>query len=198
MATPEKGYVTNPRTNRKITVGGAVYNKLLKEGVTFTLETGEAPKPLANVIGFWKPEQENGYLSQWYLRPFTIGDTFSCAEQWMMVMKAKVFHDEEMAKKILAERDPKKMKALGRKVKGFTDARWDDVKYQIVLEGNLAKFRQNPDLLARLLKTGDATLVEASPRDKVWGVGTSKLDPAAWTGQNLLGKALMETRRHLS
>jgi predicted NAD-dependent protein-ADP-ribosyltransferase YbiA (DUF1768 family) len=45
-------------------------------------------------------------------------------------------------------------------------------------------------------------LVEASPRDRVWGIGISAghehaTDPARWRGLNLLGFALMEARAGL-
>ncbi len=68
--------------------------------------------------------------------------------------------------------------------------------------GNLAKFGQHADLREFLLTTGDRVLVEASPFDRIWGIGMgpnnpAALRPSAWRGQNLLGFALMEVRERL-
>ena len=120
----------------------------------------------------------------------------------MMAQKAALFGDEETRKKIMAAGHPREYKALGRDVKPFDAAAWDREKYGIVLQGNLAKFSQNPELLAFLLGTGDAILVEASPYDAVWGVKLPADDPRIhnpreWKGENLLGFALMETRDRL-
>ena len=94
---------------------------------------------------------------------------------------------------------PAEYKKLGRKVKGFDATVWDEKKLDIVVEGNKAKFGQNPDLKEFLLDTGDAILVEASPYDKIWGIGldretalNSRIED--WNGENLLGCALMEVR----
>ena len=70
------------------------------------------------------------------------------------------------------------------------------------MQGNLAKFRQNPLLGDFLRGTGDAVLVEASPVDCIWGIGWAEDDPQArlpemWDGSNLLGFALMEVREQL-
>jgi ribA/ribD-fused uncharacterized protein len=96
-------------------------------------------------------------------------------------------------------RDPKEIKALGRKVKGFDETLWNKVKYSIVLNGNFLKFTQNPSLREFILSTGDDILVEASPYDAVWGIRMSANDenatnPMKWRGTNLLGFALMEVR----
>ena len=90
-------------------------------------------------------------------------------------------------------------KKLGRKVRNFEPEPWDSKKSEIVVEGNKAKFSQNPDLKEFLLSTGDAILVEASPYDKIWGIGLDretamKGSVEQWQGENLLGCALMEVR----
>ena len=97
---------------------------------------------------------------------------------------------------------PKEMKAYGRAVRGFDKAAWDNACYEIVKKGNLAKFTQNPDLLAFLFTTGNRILVEASPMDRIWGIGMGKNNPDAenplkWRGRNLLGFALTEVRTQL-
>ena len=139
-------------------------------------------------------------LSQWYPCQFEVeGVTYTSAEQYMMAEKAKLFGDEEIRTEILSTSDPRTCKALGRKVKNFDKAVWDKEKEHIVRKGNTKKFLQNSALRNFLLSTGDKVLVEASPTDRVWGIGMGKnnpdaLDPQKWRGQNLLGFALMNVR----
>lgn len=58
------------------------------------------------VICFHNPEEENGYLSNWYLSDFTIDDIrFTSMGQFMMYEKAFCFNDEKIAKQILATND---------------------------------------------------------------------------------------------
>ena len=142
-------------------------------------------------------------FSQWYPCTFTVGEhTFNCAEQYMMYGKAMLFADTETAQKILAAQHPREHKALGRKVKPFDDAQWKRERIAIVRTGSHAKFTQNAELRAKLLATAGTTLVEASPYDKIWGIGLAASDPRAqdpnqWRGQNLLGKILTELRDQL-
>ena len=139
-------------------------------------------------------------LSQWYPCQFEVeGVTYTSAEQYMMAEKAKLFGDEEIRAEILNTDDPRMCKALGRKVKNFDKAVLDKEKEHIVRKGNTKKFLQNSALRNFLLSTGDKVLVEASPTDRVWGIGMGKnnpdaLDPQKWRGQNLLGFALMNVR----
>lgn len=143
-------------------------------------------------------------FSQWYRSAFTVGPyTYNCAEQYMMHGKALLFADPEVGAQILAAEHPRQHKALGRKVHGFSDERWRAHREQIVLEGNRAKFTQNPELRARLLETAGTELVEASPYDRIWGIGLAASDPRAqdpktWRGQNLLGKILTRLREELA
>jgi len=142
-------------------------------------------------------------FSQWYRCRFEAGGrAFNCAEQYMMHGKALLFDDAEVAERILAADHPREHKALGRKVKRFDDAVWKRERETIVRAGNHAKFTQNPELLELLLGTAGTTLVEASPYDRIWGIGLSATDPRAldatqWRGQNLLGKILTALRDEL-
>ncbi|MEO7095119.1 MAG: NADAR family protein [Polyangiales bacterium] len=143
-------------------------------------------------------------FSQWYRCSFTASElTFMCAEQYMMHGKAVLFGDAESAAEIVAATHPKKHKELGRKVKNFDDAVWKREREAIVKAGNRAKFTQNAELLELLLATARTTLVEASPYDRIWGIGLAASDPkaqdpATWRGQNLLGKILTRLRDELA
>ena len=98
--------------------------------------------------------------------------------------------------------NPRKYKSLGRKVQGFDEAIWATHAREIVQKGCLLKFSQNDDLKEYLLSTGNRLLAEASPYDKIWGIGLAKLDAARvpqerWTGKNWLGECLMAVRKTL-
>lgn len=164
-----------------------------------------AEKPNVKIIYFWghtpNPHRITAScLSQWYDCKFDVGGiTYHTAEQFMMANKAALFHDEEIGEKIMNEKHPAAYKKLGRQIKNFDSKTWDGIKYYTVVQGNKAKFSQNKDLKNFLLSTGDAILVEASPYDKIWGIGIDK-DTAMkgtvndWKGENLLGCALMDVR----
>ena len=137
-----------------------------------------------NFMFFWgcgpKTRIQKGCLSQWWPCSFEIdGIRYNCAEQYMMAEKARVFGDREMLDAILKTSNPKDIKAYGRAVRGFDPLKWNGVKYDAVVRGNLAKFSQNQELKKFLLSTGDAELVEASPKDRIWGIGLAEDDPRA-------------------
>jgi hypothetical protein len=141
-------------------------------------------------------------LSQWHMVDFVVnGIKYICCEQYMMAEKAKLFNDNDTLIKIMKATHPKEHKDLGRIVKGYNQKIWDENKYQIVYTGNYHRFKQNKQDLEWLLAT-EGTLVEASPIDRIWGVGLSADNPLIkdeknWRGQNLLGKALTEVRETL-
>jgi ribA/ribD-fused uncharacterized protein len=130
------------------------------------------------------------------------GVRYSSAEHYMMVAKARLSGDTETAGKILAAPHPGAAKALGRQVRGFDERRWAEHRFDVVIAGNMAKFGQHPQLRDFLASTSNRVLVEASPRDRVWGIGLAAGDeragsPECWPGLNLLGFALMEVRHRL-
>jgi len=147
---------------------------------------------------FWK-----GQLSQWFKRTFTVdGVKYNCAEQYMMARKAMLFKDDLALKKIMEATNPYDQKAYGRNVEFFDVGEWQAVAKDIVFRGNYEKFTQHPDLLAILMSTGDKTLVEASPYDKLWGIGVSEDDPRAkdrstWPGRNWLGEVLTNVKNKI-
>lgn len=142
-------------------------------------------------------------LSQWWKSDFTIEtDTYCCMEQYMMAEKARLFEDDEVLNEIMESKHPKQIKELGRKVKNFDEKVWEQKRYSIILNGNYAKFIQNERLKEFLLGAKNRVIVEASPYDKIWGIGMSSDDeqinnPLKWKGLNLLGFALMEVRDEL-
>jgi ribA/ribD-fused uncharacterized protein len=155
---------------------------------------------------FWghQPARDGGVgpgcLSQWWPVTFTEdGHTYASAEHYMMAHKAWLFGDGESADRILAAGHPGEAKKLGRTVRGFDEPTWDAHRFGIVVRGNVAKFGAHDDLTEFLLGTSGRVLVEASPLDRVWGIGLAASDeraasPAAWQGANLLGFALMAAR----
>jgi len=156
-------------------------------------------------VYFWKE-----FLSNWYPSPFSLTEkdgkqiTFHNSEQYFMWIKAKTFGDEEIAKRILQQgADPKKAKDLGRLVKNYDDRVWNEKRYQVMVDANILKFTQNEELKSQLLdqKYNNKHFVEASPYDRIWGIGCSEkmaLDSRSnWKGLNLLGKVLDEVREKL-
>ena len=167
--------------------------------------SGARPKWLM----FWghQPQRDGsvgaGALSQWWPSAFTVdGVRYATAEHWMMAGKARLFGDEASAEAILAARTPAEAKNLGRLVRGFDEERWNAARFDLVVTGNTAKFGQDPALRGYLLGTSGRVLVEASPLDRVWGIGLAATDdraqdPDRWCGLNLLGFALMAARARL-
>jgi ribA/ribD-fused uncharacterized protein len=169
------------------------------------VDAGGRPKYLM----FWghRPPTGGGAgkecLSQWWPAPFTVdGVVYPTAEHFMMAGKALAFGDAQTAKRVARAPHPAAAKALGRQVRGFDEQMWAQQRFGIVVTGNLAKFGQHPELGEFLLATGKRVLVEASPQDRVWGIGLAADDeraasPCTWRGLNLLGFALMEVRHRL-
>ncbi|WP_329139615.1 NADAR family protein [Streptomyces sp. NBC_01476] len=161
-------------------------------------------------LPFWghRPQRDGtigpGCLSQWWPAPFTVdGTTYPTAEHWMMAAKARLFGDRDAERRAVAAVHPKAAKDAGRTVRSFDEAVWVRERFALVTEGSFHKFAAHPDLRAFLLGTGSRVLVEASPVDRIWGIGLAADDeratsPSQWRGLNLLGFALMEARSRLA
>lgn len=159
---------------------------------------------------FWghRPQPDGsigkGCLSQWWPCDFVVdGVEYASAEHWMMASKARLFDDPDALAQIVAARTPAEAKKLGRLVRHFDEQIWSAQRFDLVVEGNVAKFGQDEALRSFLLSTTNRVLVEASPRDRIWGIGMgaaneAATDPARWRGRNLLGFALMEARERLT
>lgn len=156
-------------------------------------------------VFFWGHQEQGDTVSkscfsQWYESTFSENDIeYMTAEHYMMAEKAKLFGDNETYQKIIKATNPGEAKSLGREVQGFDESKWGENRFQIVVSGNVLKFSQNQKLREFLLNTSNRVLVEASPVDKIWGIGLAvdnqkAENPNLWKGQNLLGFALMEVR----
>ncbi|KAI1957501.1 hypothetical protein LOZ58_005585 [Ophidiomyces ophidiicola] len=180
----------------------------LQEGPKEEVKPAHADGP----VYFWKPSQLHGFLSQWYTSRFAVvGDRedveikYMNCEHYMMHLKGMLFApDDIITQQILAPGKPaphpSTLRSLGRQIPNFDSKIWGKERFQIVVDGNYLKFTQNEDLRTQLLATGNRELVEASPRDRIWGVGFGANNAGAmrarW-GSNLLGKALMEVRERI-
>lgn len=155
------------------------------------------------IIGFHNPEEEYGFLSNWYLSDFQVdGRKYSSMEQYMMYQKAVLFQDLETAEQIMLTDQVGAIKALGRSVRHYEEHVWAGRRQIIVYRGLLEKFAQSAQMQKALLDTGDAVLAECAVQDRIWGIGLSmkderRFDMGEWCGQNLLGYALMEVRVQL-
>ncbi len=173
-----------------------------RESLIASIAQGYRPK----FLFFWSHEPKipgqvgKECLSQWYPASFEVdGVAYPAAEHYMMAEKARLFGDLEACQQILQARHPKEAKNLGQSVRGFDEETWTFHRCEIVVRGNTAKFGQNPALRSFLLQTGERVLAEASPHDRIWGIGLSAdnpraVDPQQWQGLNLLGFALMKVR----
>ncbi|MFJ9566580.1 NADAR family protein [Streptomyces fuscichromogenes] len=164
-------------------------------GIRYLHFWGHRPRPDGQVSA--------SCLSQWWPSRFVVdGVEYATAEHWMMAAKARLFGDAEAERAVLASAHPAEAKKAGRLVQGFDEAVWQRERLGTVTEGSVHKFAADPDLRGFLLATGDRVLVEASPVDRVWGIGLAATDAAAedpsrWKGLNLLGFALMAARERL-
>jgi len=176
------------------------------------------PRPKSHYLFFWRPQDTNGWASQWHRSSFTAPlsaaiphasrtpYTFPTAEHWMMACKAALFSDTTTLELILEENtkpdtNPKTIKALGRMISPFDEKTWVEHREEIVYFGNSYKFGQDAELKKTLLGTGNLILVEASPYDRIWGIGFKEdramQEKERW-GLNLLGKALMRVREEFA
>lgn len=143
---------------------------------------------------FW-----GGPFSQWYPCKIEIdGVKYNCCEQYMMAEKARMFGDMDALEAIMKSTEPRKQKAYGRGVKNFVPQMWDLTSRDVVFRANLAKF-SDPELKRYMMSFGSEEIVEASPYDKIWGIGLGEDDPRAldksqWLGTNWLGEVLMRVR----
>ena len=185
------------------------YHEWLAETVDTLKKAGKIPDKLVisgqkvDAYFFHRPEELHGYLSNWYPSPFDLdGIHFSSVEQYIMYRKCMMFGDEASARAVLETEDTATQQAIGRKAKGYIGSVWAGMRQMVVYRGLLAKFRQNEELKQKLLDTGNTYLVECAASDKIWACGVrldddKRFDASNWTGNNILGFALMAVRDQL-
>ncbi|KAF8757231.1 hypothetical protein RHS01_03747 [Rhizoctonia solani] len=177
--------------------------RLQSAGGSEAESNANAPQTTASddTIYFFRPKEEHGYLSQWYKSPFNNGIySYENAEQYMMHQKGILF---ARILRLLALFWRLQIRAISRPRKNgsnFDEAIWKRERLNIIIEGSRLKFEQSEYLKIKLLATGDSELVEASPFDRIWGIGfgakSAPMKRDKW-GENLLGKALMIVRQGL-
>ncbi|MFJ5676975.1 NADAR family protein [Streptomyces sp. NPDC093097] len=195
-----------PGTAPGITAGPAADGPRSVEELTALTASGRR----LEYVHFWghRPPRGGGIgascFSQWWPAPFTVdGVRYATAEHWMMAGKARLFDDAAAERRALAAVHPQQAKDAGRTVRGFDEEVWRRHRFALVVEGSRHKFGRHPQLRAFLLGTGSRVLVEASPLDRIWGIGLAAdddraADPSRWRGLNLLGFALMAARQQLA
>lgn len=152
------------------------------------------------MVLFWR---SNEVFSNWCPAKFTDGTLFfDNSEQYMMIRKAELMGDFDSSFKMQKVSDPRELKQLGRQVKNYNEELWIEHRLDVMIKGCYYKFSQNASMMQELLNTGERILVEASPNDKIWGIGLEEKDPrcldqSQWQGQNLLGQALMVVRKRI-
>ena len=130
--------------------------------------------------------------------------TFTSTEQGFMYIKAITFGDNVTAQKILNTDDPNRCRKLGRQVKGYNDAEWAKIRYDVFYTLNWAKYNQDKKLQEKSLdpQFDGKKFVEASPIDKIWGIGYAEDNPNIeftdmYWGKNYLGRILTNIRKRL-
>ncbi len=177
----------------------------MKYDLEWLIDKFEKGKKLDYMFFWGHQKSKNGELtqtcfSQWWPSPFIVdGIRYNTAEHWMMAQKALLFGDQDSFSKVILANSPSEAKTIGRQVRNFNEDIWSSKRIDIVVQGTLHKFTQSEDLKKYLIDTKNKILVEASPVDKIWGIGLAvdnekAANPKCWKGLNLLGFALMEVR----
>jgi len=126
----------------------------------------------------------------------------STSEQAYMYEKALFFNDIKSANNITLAKTPIESKNIGKKITNFNQEKWDYVSFDKMYDICYQKFTKNEYLKKVLIESFPKNLVEASPFDRRWGVGLSKLDDNIlfeykWLGENRLGNVLMKVRENI-
>ena len=135
---------------------------------------------------------QNSPLSNHFPAPFTHkGEHFNCAEQYIMVEKARHFGDQGAVKAVMEEPVPAKQKQIGKYIKNFDREIWQANAQDIILPGLISKFEQCQEAMELLMKTAERDIIEANPHDLFFGVGISIFSPTVWDSSNYKGKNIM-------
>jgi len=139
--------------------------------------------------------QRNGLPTKWRV---------PTAESAIMICKATSMGDFESARKLQDEKlKPGLAKRIGRQISPWNQALWDEIRPVVAHSVVSQKFRADETLRQQLLSTGERSIAEAAPADRIWGLGVKRTatmaqDPARWPeNRNLLGKTLENVRVEL-
>ena len=157
-----------------------------------------------NYIFFYKDWPSNFQRTKIFVKINGKQHIFTSTEQAFMFEKAMFFDDYEIANLIYHNDNPNECRKLGRQVHGYNDEEWPKVRYDIFYKYNLLKYTQDKKLQEKLLdpKFDNKIFVEASPIDKIWGIGIGEdvdniEDLEYKWGRNLLGKIITNIRNRI-
>ena len=143
-------------------------------------------------IYFYKADQPYGCFSNFSPHPVTIdGKQWPTVEHYYQAHKLLGTPDQDLMEVIRQVPTPEEAAAIGRDRARTIRADWNTAKRSVMWRGVLTKFLTHPEIQQTLLNTGEEGLIENSPRDYYWGCGKDG------SGQNELGKMLMQVRRQL-
>ena len=191
---------TRPVTNPSVRTSRPIRQLFSRLPIAHGTYHGSLTYMSDGVVLFWQPPS---VFSLWTLSPFTVDLVeYSCAEQFMVASKPRLFGDDSTLSAILATDDAREHKRLGRQLRHFNHDSWLHERKNIAFRGHMAKFSQNEDLRLTLLHTGERRIAEASPYDNMLGIGLRASDyraspPHTWRGSNLLGQTLEHVRKTL-
>ena len=144
---------------------------------------------MPDTIHFYRVGDEYGYFSNFAAFPIDLdGRTWPTSEHYFQAQK---FESQEHQDAIRQTPSPMIAARMGRDRNKPLRRDWEAAKVSIMRKAVHAKFAQHPQLREQLLATGDAQLVEHTERDSYWG------DGGDGSGQNMLGRILMEVRNEL-
>jgi ribA/ribD-fused uncharacterized protein len=142
-----------------------------------------------DTIKFYKVNELYGEFSNFAPFPVEIdGKMWPTAEHYFQAQK---FAGTEHEEAIRSTPSPTVAARMGRSRKRPLRPDWEQVKDEIMSRAVLAKFTHHEKLKRLLLGTGDAVIVEHTPKDRYWG------DGGDGSGLNRLGVILMQVREDL-
>lgn len=137
-------------------------------------------------IYFYKEFGPLGYLANYSNYGFyKDGKYYKTVEHYY---QSKKFLDKGLEEKIINAETPKEASNIGRDRNNKLRDNWKNIKQDYMLEGVLEKFRQNKDILEKLLNTGNEEIYENTVDEYYWGCGKDG------TGENNFGKILVKAR----
>ena len=140
-------------------------------------------------IRFYKEFGEFGYLATYSNYGFFKDGVFwKTSEHYYQAQK---FMDSDTKIRIQNAETPKIASTIGRDRKLNLRSDWEEVKQDVMFDAVYYKFKQNKDILQKLLNTGDAKIIEATVKENYWGCGPNN------DGQNNYGKILVKVRETL-